>query len=119
MTYFPDFSAYTYTPNDKTGALNIGWLDASQPFQSGTTRSEFHAGLALLCSRPILLHRGRHECQFCRNAWGNGQVRVVGADGRLYAAPTLVHHYVVEHHYKPPEEFILAVIAMAGIRPPT
>jgi hypothetical protein len=35
---------------------------------------------------------------------------VFGSDGRTYAAPTLVYHYVVRHHYSPPEEFVRAVL---------
>jgi hypothetical protein len=36
-------------------------------------------------------------------------VRAIGADATAYAAPTLIHHYVVEHGYQPPEEFIAAI----------
>jgi len=28
----------------------------------------------------------------------------------VYAAPDLIYHYVVEHHYCPPDEFIQAVL---------
>ncbi len=31
--------------------------------------------------------------------------------GKVYAAPSLVHHYVVAHDYRPPDEFIAAVLA--------
>lgn len=34
----------------------------------------------------------------------------------MYAAPSLVHHYVVAHGYKPPEEFIAAVMAFPSVR---
>jgi hypothetical protein len=37
-------------------------------------------------------------------------MRVAG-DGRVYAAPSLVHHYVIAHGYRPPDEFIAAVLA--------
>jgi hypothetical protein len=37
-------------------------------------------------------------------------MRVAGS-GKVYAAPTLVHHYVVAHDYRPPDEFIAAVLA--------
>jgi hypothetical protein len=83
--------------------------------------------------------RGVHTCQFCNVSdheryeqskerygeeahWlsiyeekaqpmslGNGEIRVIG-QSTLYAAPTLIHHYVVEHNYKPPDEFIEAVL---------
>jgi len=34
----------------------------------------------------------------------------------IYAAPTLIYHYVEAHHYKPPEEFLRAL--REGPRPP-
>jgi hypothetical protein len=40
---------------------------------------------------------------------GNGEIRVIGASA-IYAAPTLIYHYVVAHSYQPPEEFIEAVL---------
>jgi hypothetical protein len=42
-------------------------------------------------------------------AVGNGEIRVSGKDGIVYAAPTLVCHYIQAHGYFPPEEFIEAV----------
>ncbi len=35
---------------------------------------------------------------------------MVGQDGTVYAAPDLIYHYVVAHHYRPPDEFIQAVM---------
>src|SRR5262249_14107274 len=35
----------------------------------------------------------------------------------IYAAPTLIYHYVSVHHYKPPDEFLRAM--MEGPRPPS
>jgi hypothetical protein len=40
---------------------------------------------------------------------GDGEIRVIGKSA-IYAAPTLIYHYVVEHQYKPPDEFIEAVL---------
>lgn len=62
--------------------------------------------------------RGFHTCEFCggrEKAVGNAEIRVPG-EGRMYAAPSLVHHYVVAHGYKPPEEFIAAVMAFPSVR---
>ncbi|MCX7805518.1 MAG: hypothetical protein N3A38_10060 [Planctomycetota bacterium] len=38
------------------------------------------------------------------------EIRVLGRDGKIYAAPTLIYHYVVAHKYRPPQEFIDAVM---------
>jgi hypothetical protein len=40
---------------------------------------------------------------------GDAEIRVVGKDGTWLIAPTLVLHYVTEHAYRPPAEFIDAV----------
>jgi hypothetical protein len=37
-------------------------------------------------------------------------MRVTGG-GMVYAAPSLVHHYVAAHGYRPPDTFIAAVLA--------
>jgi hypothetical protein len=90
------------------------------PFSRGQTSVEFRKALGLLVKRPILLHRGFHVCNFCprnrRGNWptqGNGQIRVLGRNGIWYAAPTMVHHYVVTHEYQPPPEFVDAVLNRA------
>lgn len=35
---------------------------------------------------------------------------VKGTDETLYLAPSLIFHYITEHNYKPPQEFIEAVL---------
>jgi hypothetical protein len=41
---------------------------------------------------------------------GNGEIRVLGADGVTFVAPVLILHYVTEHHYLPPPQFVDAVL---------
>jgi hypothetical protein len=115
MAFFPDLSSHTYTATCGLEVVNIGWLDEGNAFPIGHTSPEFQAALQELCEHPIHLHRGSHSCWFCRellrNKEGNGQIRVLGRKGVWYAAPTLVHHYVTQHRYQPPAEFVEAVIA--------
>ena len=47
---------------------------------------------------------------------GNGQIRVKGPNGTCYAAPALISHYVEIHEYKPPAEFIEAVVNGTPLR---
>jgi hypothetical protein len=117
MSYFADLTPYTYTPENREGVLNIGWLDAAYPFERGETPKEFCEALRDLIEKPILKHRGFHICQFCSPEpgssppqHGNGQIRVMGQNHFWYAAPAMVHHYVVAHRYRPPLEFIDAVL---------
>ncbi len=68
--------------------------------------------------------RGFQECHFCTDpaypvimksgdqelALGSAEVRVTGDDGTVYAAPTLVAHYIAGHDYLPPAEFVEALL---------
>ena len=111
MSFFADLTTHSYTNRQaEPGVLNVGWLGEGEAFPSGDTPANFRERLAELCAHPILLHRGTHVCEFCRNASGNGQVRVRDAQGVWYSAPTMIHHYVTEHRYLPPADFIEAVL---------
>lgn len=112
MTYFADLTLYAYIRPEEN-VKNIGWLDADAPFSNGETAQDFRDALAVLVKHPVHLTRGVHHCPFCRKALGNGEIRVCGIDGDVYAAPMLVHHYVMEHNYKPPDAFIVAAIYSA------
>jgi hypothetical protein len=81
-------------------------------------------------SVSVALMRGGHDCEFCapgsaRWAERNGEKRLLGVAeirvfsrrGHIYAAPTLIYHYVAVHHYKPPDEFLEAL--RTGPRPPS
>ena len=68
--------------------------------------------------------RGYHRCPFCENpgfgikveyqgnllTLGSAEIRVQGVDGTRYPAPGLICHYIKEHNYLPPQEFIDAVL---------
>ena len=133
MTYYEDLSPYEYFAHSEPLGLqpvNVGWLDENKPFPKGETSLEFKAKLFEFRLPKYVVHstRGVHTCQFCgvsdhewyeqskerygeEASWlsiGDGEIRVIG-QSTLYAAPTLIHHYVVEHNYKPPDEFIEAV----------
>jgi len=131
MAYFADLTPYIYTDSDGLEIFNVGWLDEGNEFRVGKASRGFQTALQELCEYPIVLHRGLHCCCYCYGkagrekrqgkpiARGNGQIRVLGANGRWYAAPTLVYHYVVDHGYLPPEEFIDAVLngLAVGVEP--
>ena len=130
--YYPDLSPYTYFARSEPEGLkplNVGWLGHKCP--RGETSPEFKSRLFQFCldDTIVQLARGFHNCTFCHmslDRWlssaesrygprahcasiGNGEIRVIGPKA-LYAAPALVYHYVVEHRYKPPDEFIQAVL---------
>jgi hypothetical protein len=115
VSFFDDLTPYCYFPpeRERSNTVNIGWIDRWHPFPVGPTSAEFREKLRKLCLVRVNRTRGIYHCDFCKGRnrpGGSAEMRVVGA-GRVYAAPELVYHYVVAHSYKPPEEFIAAVLA--------
>ena len=121
---------------DTQNTVNIGWLGEGQPFPTGETSSEFKERLLEFCFYDHAFNktRGNHSCELpeCpieagimgktpaplkrgeQTAWfGSHEIRVVGSS-RVYAAPTMIYHYVTDHNYLPPEEFIQAVLTGPG-----
>src|SRR5262249_44600355 len=115
MTYFEDLTPYTYfhPEEEQPGTVNVGWLDRRHPFPTGETSAEFRDRLQRLCRRRLKRTPGGHPRAFCKGRdklHSSAEIRVAG-NRRVYAAPELVHHYVVAHDYRPPDEFIAAVLA--------
>jgi hypothetical protein len=73
---------------------------------------EFLRALLKLVQKPVRIVPDLHKCPFCGNAAGTGEIDVVGST-MIYAAPTLIIHYVEAHRYCPPDEFVLAAIRQA------
>ena len=130
--FFKDLTPYGYRKGSPS-ALNVGWLDAAHPFPRGCVPNGFVARLRMLASKPVNQTRGFYVCQFCdfgppippgdqaaldaryrqwkaAGALGSAEIRVIGSGGCVYAAPTLICHYVEAHNYQPPDEFIAAVM---------
>jgi hypothetical protein len=134
MTYFPDLSPYAYGYNRHPGVVHVGWLDGIHPFPKGCVALDLVEKMKLLASKPVELYRGYHYCEICidppdlvksfvpgvpmdpelllarldRRAHSNGEIRVVYG-GVTFAAPVLIVHYIEEHGYLPPTDFLKAV----------
>jgi hypothetical protein len=127
--WFPDLSPYTYLHARASSppTLNVGWLDEEHPFPTGTLPRSVIQRLAILVEHgSTRATRGFHVCPFCpraddgvspghRQARGNAEIRVVDAAGVRYAAPSLIHHYVSVHGYRPPQVFVDAVMRAARV----
>lgn len=123
MTYYPDLSPYEYYQAESS-TVNIGWLDAVHKYPQGAVPDEFIERLWAFCCSPVHQSKGFHACELCRKPvfgltvhrgnntiqLGSAEIRVFGKDGTVYAAPDLIYHYVIEHHYRPPDQFIQAVM---------
>ncbi len=136
MAYFPDLASYAYGYRAHPGVVHVGWLDDEHAFPKGHVGRQLVERLKVLASSPVELYRGVHICELCAEpadvvktfvpnrgglidpncSWiqwakqrsGNGEIRV-SRERVVYAAPVLVVHYIEEHSYLPPAEFLKAV----------
>lgn len=139
VAYFPDLAPYSYGDGSHPGVVHIGWLDGVHPFPKGSVAQDLIEKMKLLATKPVELYRGRHICEVCavpadvvqtfvpgmgklidpncswmhwaEQRWSNGEIRVPG-DDVMYAAPVLIVHYIEEHGYLPPAQFLKAVAAL-------
>ncbi|MGZ5544554.1 MAG: DUF7919 family protein [Limisphaerales bacterium] len=91
----------------------IGWLSAVNPIPKGQVPSEFVDALRrhLTCPWQPVVAGGAHNCEICQLNQAQGRANVwIPTSEVVYVAPELILHYLVEHEYKPPDEFISAVI---------
>lgn len=100
----------------------IGWLEHPHPFPTGSIAPEFLETWQRLMAAswehyPRYAFRGLHDCTLCaapdrelsmavhshENLW-------IPGNGVIYLAPGMITHYVRDHGYQPPAEFIEAVL---------
>ncbi|MFG2747955.1 DUF7919 family protein [Streptomyces xanthophaeus] len=130
--FYEDLSAYDYRDEDaftdlESGfyalwyrpaytRLNVGWLEAGEPYSTGAVPTAFVEKLkAVQKVQWMNVCLGWHECDLCpegRAPEGNGEVRIPGGPGVAFAAPFLITHYVTAHGYRPPQAFMDAVLAV-------
>jgi len=133
MAYFADMSAYQYMqtlhwPYFLRKAINIGWLDARHEFVVGDVPQDFVDALFdHCCLQPVRKLMGNHECGICiskgmspqsifshngkQAILGDAEIEIPFGRSRLFVAPTLIFHYVRDHAYRPPDDFVKAVLA--------
>jgi len=124
MAFFEDLSVYEYfhARYFRPGTKNVGWLGLGHEFNTAEPDEELLNVLWNVCKVSVVQTRGLHDCEFCpfgtsRHAERNGEglllgsseIRVFSREGMIYAAPTLIYHYVKSHKYRPPAEFLKAL----------
>jgi hypothetical protein len=116
MSFFPDMGRETMVAwGDHVRA--IGWLHPDQPYSKGAVSAEFLARLKEFVARSgdsaEALYFGGfggfYTCEFCDRAHGINNFGVPDGD-LLFVAPEMIVHYIEEHGYQPPDEFVHAVI---------
>ena len=109
----PDLSNNCYLASGDT-LRAIGWLEAGHRFSVGEAPRDFVAALRSHLADPFGLMDfcGNHQCSLCPSGsgpFGNGEL-IIPSDTYCYVAPVLVGHYVEQHGYLPPDQFISAVM---------
>lgn len=132
--YYLDLSPFQYQsrPLEIGPTLNVGWLCPEHEFQTGKPDPRFLDALWAYCLQPIVEHRGYHICEFCAlapdasrhtsrqgrtNKLGSKLICVFDSESTAYLSPDLIFHYVLEHNYAPPDDYVRAVVS--GPRPGT
>lgn len=128
--YYEDLTPYEYGRNwpdfdPNLCALNVGWLDQDHEFPKRATEAATLSCLLNQClTKKRHTTRGFHHCPFCptnklpifvaiddrRVMLGSAEVWIEKGDGGFYASPNLIYHYMASHQYRPPEEFLAAVL---------
>lgn len=138
VAYFPDLAPYSYGHSSHPGVVHVGWLDGVHAFPKGHVDGRLIEKVKLLAAKPVELYRGRHICEVCTEPkdliktyipnrgngklidpesrwakwadqrWNNGEIRVA-LGGIIFAAPILIVHYIEEHGYLPPTQFLEAI----------
>lgn len=112
-------------PMEHRAILGVGWLDKTMSYPKDDVDPRFVKKLADLLVDPWYPYPtlSSHRCDFCRFSRGPVFVSIAGrslrigdkilfvpGDGKLYAAPNMIVHYIDSHEYAPPEEFVAAVL---------
>lgn len=125
MTYYADLTQYEYFKS-QSSMRNVAWLDCEYDYHKAPVPHEMVYHLMNLAKSPQNMTRGFHTCNLCEvppivlendayyNAWslprrGNGEIHLQNKKG-TFVAPVLIIHYITDHQYCPPQEFIDAVL---------
>ena len=118
MTYYPDLGETTMISSG-SHVRAIGWLDDVHDFQTGKSSPEFVHKLSKITENYVASESalgwtfdsffGYHTCELCGKFEHGGNCGVP-AGQVLYVAPAMISHYVEEHEYLPPQQFIDAVL---------
>ena len=120
-----DLTPYTGCDCDQAIGLDplaVGFLSRKYQFNKGKTPPKFAEKLLRFChpSKTVCQTHGKRkspfdgkhiEVEFDGSVFtlGGAEIRILG-EQEIYAAPDLIYHYVVDHEYQPPDEFVQAVL---------
>jgi len=119
MTHIPDLVSKSYS--GLTGPIRaVGWLESHSTFHRGKIDQEFARRLISLIEYQFfdLGCFGFHYCSICKSenkigpsGTSSQNILLVPASDYVYETPIWIGHYVIGHHYSPPNEFCRAVMS--------
>ena len=120
MAWYEDLTPCGYFGEEAAGVLrSVGWLEAGRPFLCGPTPKDIFDKLCDLAREPWapVAFAGPHFCDLCQYGGWSGTANVFIPGNRfLYVCPAMVTHYMDAHHYRPPDEFAMAVRQCPAMR---
>jgi hypothetical protein len=113
--YFPDLGTITQIASGPH-VRAVGWLDEAHAFSTGSVDTSVVARIQAFADEwgasvealgwPVAA--GPHTCNLCGRYRASGNFGVPCGDV-LFVCPEMIAHYVAEHEYRPPDQFITAI----------
>ncbi len=93
-------------------AILVGWLGTSVP-ATGRINSDTLRKLEWAADNRNIDQGwlGEHECEICNSHYDRGEILICDEE-KNYVAPHMILHYIKDHSYLPPQEFLDAVAAI-------
>jgi hypothetical protein len=129
MTYFADLAPFIYLGRSAGDVRGVGWLEGDHDFVCGDVPPGVVTALEQLflhAWQPVTA-AGWHDCSLCGRKESDGPLTreiggtrhlmgvanlLVPAGDVIYAAPSLIIHYIEDHRYRPPDAFLEALAAI-------
>jgi hypothetical protein len=124
--HFKDLSPYSYDlPHPLAKVRNVGWLSKGMEYPTGRVGGFVEALKRWAVGAAANRMRGYELCRFCpltgyeqmstnwngEALWlGSFEIWIPDGTGGIFAAPSLIVHYVEAHDYLPPQPFIDSVL---------
>src|SRR4051812_34656769 len=106
--YYPDLATFG---NGDESTIAVGWLDVGKDYPHGEVPPEL---IDKLKQQPAASQtRGFHVCPFCHDAHSSNEIHIDGG-GKTYRAPRMIIHYITDHNYRPPGEYLAALQAFGA-----
>ncbi|MBN8737930.1 MAG: hypothetical protein J0H86_00300 [Xanthomonadaceae bacterium] len=124
-----DFEAYQYEGSTPIQSISrIGWIRLDKSYKHGLSPKEFVDKLSFIKSSKLPsdfhFHRttGGIPCTLCspgdRSSFDSELlIPRVKLPGNFFGSPSMIDHFIVDHGYRPPDEFIESVMLLDLSKP--